>query len=308
MEDTGIGIAPEQLADIFLPFHQSGDHHRQVEGTGLGLAISQRLVQMMDASLRVESILGQGSIFWLDLDLPEVSICPGTTNIKKRVIVAYQGHKRTVLIADDKWENRSFLVNLLSPLGFDTLEAIDGLDCLNQALKIQPDLILLNLVMPSMDGLEVARQIRRSLINGVVVIATSASVFDYNQQECLAAGCNGFIPQPIRTENLFEQLKVHLGLEWIYEEPSGQSLSLSSLSLNSSSAENFFLAPPETEIATLYELAMMGDIKGISKQAKKIEQLDERFVPFAQQLCQLAEGFQEKQILEFVKRYVAQKK
>jgi len=308
VEDTGIGIAPDQLADIFLPFHQSGDHHRQVEGTGLGLAISQRLVQMMDTSLRVESVLGQGSTFWLDLDLPEISVCPGTTKIKKCAIVAYQGHKRTVLIADDKWENRSFLVNLLSPLGFDTLEAIDGLDCLNQSLKIQPDLILLNLVMPSMDGLEVARQIRRSLINDIVVIATSASVFDYNQQECLAAGCNGFIPQPIRTENLFEQLKVHLGLEWIYEEPSGQSLSLSSLSLNSSSAENFFLAPPESEIATLYELAMMGDIKGISKQAKKIEQLDERFVPFAQQLCQLAEGFQEKQILEFVKRYVAQKK
>jgi signal transduction histidine kinase/DNA-binding NarL/FixJ family response regulator len=306
VEDTGIGIAPDQLTNIFLPFHQSGDPYRQVEGTGLGLAISQRLVQMMGTSLQVESTLGQGSVFWLDLDLPEICIYQGTTDVNKRAISGYRGKKRQVLIADDKWENRSIFVNLLSPLGFEVIEATDGENCLERALNIQPDLILLDLVMPGLDGLEVARQLRRSpKLKGVVVLATSASVFNYNQQECLAAGCNGFIPQPIQTETIFEQLKVQLGLEWIYEEPRGQSFNLLPLSLDCST-ENAFVVPPQSKITALYELAMMGDIQGIREQANTIEQLDERFVPFAQQLYQLAAGFQEKQILEFVKQYLVE--
>lgn len=304
VEDTGIGIACDQIKDIFLPFHQSGDPHRQVEGTGLGLAISQRLVHMMGSSLQVESILGQGSIFWVDLDLPEISISPEETNVSKYTIKGFKGHRRQILIADDIWENRSLFINLLSPLGFEVVEATNGKNCLNQALKIKPDLILIDLVMPEMNGLEVTRQLRRvPELLGVVVLATSANVFDYNQQMCLEAGCNGFIPQPILPENLFEQLQVHLGLEWIYEDPKAQSFNNLSSPLNGSTTSHF-VAPPASEITALYELAMMGDIKGIIEQAKKIEQLDQQFVPFAKQLYQLAEGFQEKQILEFVKQFL----
>jgi len=307
VEDTGIGIAPEQLSDIFRPFHQSGEPYSQVEGTGLGLAISKRLVQMMDASLNVESTLGKGSVFWLDLDLPEVFTSPENQQVNQGAIVGFRGQRRQVLIADDQRENRSIFMNLLSPLGFEVSEAVDGLDCLNQALKIKPDLIILSPTMPGMNGLEATRIIRQSPdLKGVVILATSASVFDYNQQECLAVGCNGFIPQPLPTKHLFEQLKVHLVLEWIYEESSPQILDFSSLALQSST-EGALIAPPESEITALYELAMMGDIKGICKQASKIQELDEQFAPFAQQLCQLAERFQEKQILEFVKQYVIQK-
>jgi CheY-like chemotaxis protein len=304
VEDTGIGIAPEQIAEIFLPFHQVGDPCHQVEGTGLGLAISQRLAQLMGGKLNVESTLGQGSVFWLDLDLPEVLDWQETDVAKERVIIGFQGYKRKVLVADDRWENRSFLVNLLSPLGFEVREAIDGRDCLNQALQIQPDVILLDLVMPQMNGLEVTRQIRQlSELKDVVVIATSARVFDYDQQECLAAGCNGFIPQPVRTEYLFEQLQVNLGLEWIYQEVKGED-SHSSGIRHEVSTPNSLVAPPESEIEVLYELAMLGDIRGIREQAKRLEQLDTRFVPFAEQLLQLAQGFQEKQILKFVKTYM----
>jgi CheY-like chemotaxis protein len=177
------------------------------------------------------------------------------------------------------------------------IEATDGQDCLNQSLKRKPDAILLDPVLPKIDGLEVTRQLRRSPdLKDVVVLATSASVFDYNQQECLTAGCNAFIPQPVQAENLFEELKVHLGLEWIYEEESHVETSpVTALPL--------FVPPPPSEIAALYELAMMGDIRGISERANKLEQLDEQFVPFTKQLRQLAKGFQEKQILELIKKY-----
>ena len=327
IEDTGIGIASEQLAEIFLPFHQLGESYRQVEGTGLGLAISQRLAQLMGSELHVKSTLSQGSIFWLDLDLPETSICPGIVKVNERIIRSYRGFRRKVLVVDDKWENRSILVNLLSPLGFEVIEATDGQDCLNQAVEWQPDAILLDLIMPEMHGLEVARRLRQlPKLKDVVVLATSASVFDYNQQECLAAGCNGFIPQPIQVGTLFQQLQMHLGLEWIYQdevlERSAQSTNLETCnsdaaSIQSKSAfsslastpdavvspQGSRVAPPPSEIETLYDLAMMGDIGGIIEQAKRLEQLDEHFVPFAQRLRQLAQGFQEKQILEFVKKY-----
>jgi CheY-like chemotaxis protein len=298
VEDTGIGMASEQIAEIFLPFHQIGDPHRRVEGTGLGLTISRKLVQLMGTQLYVKSTLGQGSIFWFDLDLSTGLSCQEIPKINQRSIKGFRGHKRTVLVADDCWENRSIFVNLLLPLGFEVIEATDGRDCLDRVLKTKPDAILLDLVMPGMDGLEVTRQLRRlPNLQHIVVLATSASVFAYNQQECLAAGCDAFIPQPVQTENLFDRLKMHLELEWIYEEPSG----VEELPVASGRPT---IAPPRAEMAVLYELAIMGDIKGISEQAKRLEQLDEQFVPFAKQLSQLAKGFQEKQILEFVKRYM----
>ncbi len=351
VEDTGIGMAPEQLTEIFLPFHQIGDPLRRVDGTGLGLAISKRLVQLMGASLQVESTLGEGSIFWLDLDLPEVMKCQGTTVSHESAIRGFQGHPRKVLVTDDKWENRSIFVNLLSPLGFEVIEATDGQDCLNQAMKLHPDLILIDPMMPGMDGLETTRQLRQlPALRDVVVLATSASVFADKQQECLAAGCNGFIPQPVRTENLFEQLQVHLGLEWIYQErnsatearlcpqvsevgslgtvdsaPSALAFSEQGVSAEKQDAvqwdavasrelaafgsePNSFVAPPPSEMGTLYELAMMGDIAGITEQAHRLEQVDEQFVPFAEHLRRLAQNFQEKQILEFVKTYMVGKK
>lgn len=317
VEDTGIGIAPEKLAEIFLPFHQIGDANHRFEGTGLGLAISQKLVRLMGSELQVKSSFGQGSTFWIDLDLPEVPEGQEMLPVPRRKIVGFRGSKRKLLIADDKWENRSVLVNLLLPLGFEVAEAKDGRDCLSQALAFKPDLILLDMIMPVIDGLEATRQLRRvPAFKNVVVIATSASVFDYNQQEYLAAGCDGFIPKPVKAENLFELLQAYLNIEWIYEDTRtvgnkeiieesiipGEKLT-EETAQSLPSKENALVIPPPTEIASLYELAMMGDIGGIIEQARVLQELDEQFIPFANKLLQLAKGFQEKQILEFVKKY-----
>ena len=320
VEDTGIGIADEQLTEIFLPFHQIGDSSHRVEGTGLGLAISQRLIQLMGGNLQVASTLGQGSIFCLDLDLPTVSQWQESVVADNRLIIGFRGSPRQVLIADDKWQNRSILANLLLPLGFEISEATDGQDCLNKAQQKHPDLILINPVMTGIDGLETTRRLRQlPEFQDLVVLATSASVFPDKQQECLAAGCNGFIPQPIRAEQLFAELQLHLGLEWIYEAKpvdaiaafpgipgiiKEQTLSGDKSDVSSSPAE--IVAPPPAELATLYELAMMGDIRGISEQASKLEQLYPELMPFAKKLRRLAKGFQEKQILEFVKKYLAE--
>ncbi|MEG4090034.1 AAA family ATPase [Microcoleus sp. Pol12B4] len=302
VEDTGVGMAPEQLQDIFLPFHQVGDTNHKVEGTGLGLAISRQLVQMMGGEIKVNSTLGQGSVFWFDLDLLEVS--EWATNAAKanaHTIVGFKGRKRKILIADDKLQNRSIIAGMLQPLGFEILEATEGQDCLNKVVEFKPDCILMDLMMPVMSGLEATRRIRKSPDKAkLVVIATSASVFDFDRQQSVEVGCNDFIPKPIRIEELLEKLRTHLGLEWIYEEnleeirkAEGEKKSLSSE----------ILAPPDEVIAVLFNLAMMGDLRAIGEEAKKLEELNEQWGPFATHLRQLVKGFEEQQILEFIKKY-----
>ncbi|HEY9615023.1 PAS domain S-box protein, partial [Allocoleopsis sp.] len=325
VEDTGIGIAPEQLTEIFLPFHQVENSRQWVEGTGLGLAISQKLAQLMGSTLEVKSTLDSGSIFWLDLDLPEVPNLTSIAEAKEHNIIGFKGEKRKVLLADDKWENRAVLVNMLEPLGFEIIEATDGLDCLNKALESKPDLILMDLVMPVLDGFEATRQIRQlTEFKKIVIIATSASVFDYSQHKSREAGCDDFIPKPVQAQQLLEQLRVYLGLEWVYDDLGLTRIADAELRVADENLEGFksneqpitsrsqtenpkLVAPPPEEIAILLDLAKRGNLKRIDEQAARLEQLDERLVPFASELRQLAQGFHVKQIREFLKPYMSER-
>jgi PAS domain S-box-containing protein len=318
VEDTGIGIAPEKLTEIFLPFHQVENRRHLVEGTGLGLTISQKLAQLMDSSLEVKSQLNSGSVFWLDLDLPEVLESPEVAKRQERNIIGLRGEKPKILVADDRRENRSVLVNLLEPLGFEIVEATDGRDCLNKALEFKPDAILMDLVMPVLDGFEATRQLRKlTQLKEIVIIAISASVFDYSQDQSREAGCDDFIPKPVQAKHLLERLGVHLGLEWVYGDwgleqatvgGAGQQLegvksSEHALNPKSKIQNPKLIAPPPENIAILLDLAMRGNIRGINEQAARLEQLDDQFVPFASKLRQLAQDFQIKQIREFLKPY-----
>jgi PAS domain S-box-containing protein len=348
VEDTGIGIPSDRLTEIFLPFHQIGDPSRQAEGTGLGLAISQKLVQLMGSELHVQSCLGQGSQFWLDLDLPSVMEELEVPEPIAEDIINFN-EKYKILVVDDQWENRSVLVDLLSPLGFEVIEAKNGQECLEQAVQFQPDFILLDRVMPGMDGFETFHKLRQ-LPNSdeMVIIALTANAFEDEQQKCLAAGYDGFISKPVQVEKLLEQLRYHK--KWNGIAPgnneatpipgrsklrefddcivervnphhrggnipgkAAKNIVNRSVALEESQSlvpspdltiQTPIIPPPITELTVLYELAMMGDIRGIRQQAKNLEQLDPKFVPFAQQLSQLAKGFQEKQILEFVRKYM----
>ncbi len=300
VEDTGIGIESSKLVEIFLPFHQVGDRAHAVEGTGLGLAISQKLVQMMGSEIQVRSTLGEGSVFWCDLDFPVVSGWNDSNPCGERRIVGFKGDKRKVLIVDDNQVNRSILQELLEPLGFEILEAVDGQDCLNKAMEFQPDLILIDLLMPGLGGLQAVRQLRHlPQLKDMVAIALSANVCEITKQESLAAGCQDFLPKPVQTKQLLELLMMHLGLEGIYEE-------LLCVIQDKSNLDHLpIVSLPSSEIAALSELVNMGDIKGILDQADKLEKLDNQLVPFATQLRQLARGFQLKQLREIIQQFIA---
>jgi predicted ATPase/signal transduction histidine kinase/DNA-binding response OmpR family regulator/tRNA A-37 threonylcarbamoyl transferase component Bud32 len=317
VEDTGIGIATDKLEEIFLPFKQVGENSQKTEGTGLGLAISRQLVAMMGGELKVNSTLGKGSIFWLDLDLPEVFQQNNIKSTKESNIISFVGSKIKVLVADDKWANRSILVIILKTLGFEVLEATDGLDALNKAQEFQPDVILMDLVMSVMDGFEATRRLRKLPdFKEVIVIAISASVFDFDKQQSREVGCDDFIAKPVQVAELLEKLRVHLGIEWIYEEQSHQEqVKMPKITLLQTQGEvkaatsadvnfgNLLVAPPPEELKILLDLAMRGDLKGIAQRSVELAELDEQLVPFATHLRLLAKSFKGKQILEFLKNY-----
>ncbi|MBW4683269.1 MAG: AAA family ATPase [Microcoleus vaginatus WJT46-NPBG5] len=305
VEDTGVGMTAEQLKEIFMPFHQVGEHNRKAEGTGLGLAISRQLVEMMGGEIKVNSIPGKGSTFFFDLDLPAVSELQNRFKLNERTIIGFKGPNRKILVVDDKLENRSILVGLLQPLGFEVAEAANGQECLEKTAQFKPNLILIDLVMPVLDGFEATRRIRKSpAFSGVVVIASSASVFDFEQQKSWDAGCDDFLPKPVRTEELLEKLRTHLKLEWVYEETPNDKVKKTEktqeLVLNTPDS---IVAPPAEEIAVFWDLAMMGDLKGIQEEAAKLEEFDTQYIPFATELKQFAKGFKVKQIREFLKKY-----
>ncbi len=307
VKDTGIGIAPEHIEEIFLPFQQARTYTRALEGTGLGLSISKKLAEIMGSELKVSSIQGEGSVFWLDLDLPIVHCAAELVLLPEWQAIGYVGARRKILIADDNHVNRLVLVNLLTPLGFDIVEAVDGRDCLDKTAAFKPDAIFIDLAMPVMDGLEAIHQLRQSPdFSHMAIIVTSASAFEQDNQASLAAGANGFVPKPVNSEAILASLKTHLGLQWIYASEDSQAPP------NSKPMPNLELErfphvqdiPPPGSILELYDLTKIGDIKGILDLIARLEQLDTKFKPFTAQIRQLAKGFQIKQIQKFVGRYI----
>ncbi|NJR22275.1 MAG: PAS domain S-box protein [Richelia sp. CSU_2_1] len=307
IEDTGTGIEPSKLEEIFLPFHQASTN-KFVEGTGLGLSISQKLAKMMGCEIRVNSTLGKGSTFWLDLELPAFKRYLEVPSLEEKPwVVGFVGDKRKVLIADDDRVNRSMLSSLLSRLGFEVMQAENGRECLRKALEFKPDAILIDLLMPVMDGLETARQLRQlPELKDVVLIALSASVFESTQQESILAGCDRFVPKPIEANHFLEQLRSHLGLEWIYEE---------SVETKKRRNQNLTAAPDvptyssllpgaAASVTTLLKLAAMGDIEGVAEETARIENLEPKLMPLVARIRQLTKGFQLKQVRSLLKEYI----
>ena len=298
VEDTGIGIPQDKIQEVFLPFQQVGERSQQIEGTGLGLAITKKLVTLMGGTLHVSSTPGTGSTFWFTIELPETEVSLPHEEHSTRRIIGFRGGSKHILVVDDKWENRSILVNILVPLGFQVTEACDGEEAVAKAVECRPDVIFMDLVMPVLDGFEATRQIRQlSALKEMVIIASSASVFEQNREKSRAAGCNDFLPKPIRTESLFAILRQYAGIEWEYEEvPVSDTLP--------HVRSEAFLAPPTEELQALYDSAKKGQIVVVRQYIAKLEQSGKDYEPFAAALRPYAKGFNLKQLCEFLESYV----
>jgi len=306
--DTGIGITPDKLEEIFQPFRQL-DQIYNFEGAGLGLPISRKLAELMNSQLRVQSQPGQGSIFWLDVSLndwPEwvEPTPPGD-------ITGYQGQRRKILIVDDNRDNRAVLVALLAPLGFEIAEAADGFEGLHQTVEFQPELILLDLVMPRLSGIDVARQIRQSSsLKDIIIIAVSASAFGITREQSLAAGCNYFLPKPVEVNVLLDLLQRYLNLTWVYNEhpisvrEEATEFGGGAPLLPRLPAASGLMGPPPGEAALLFQLAQMGDVSEIRARINHLEQVDQNLAPFAAVVHSLTKTFELEKICDLVRHYM----
>ena len=223
--DSGVGIAAQDQQAIFEAFEQVGESRRRSTGTGLGLAISRRLVRLMGGDIHVESEVGKGSLFWFELSVPAASpYAPHAHPADGGRIAGYGGCRKTLLIVDDIGANRALLADHLSPLGFVIEQASSGEEAIESVRCVAPDLVLMDIVMPGMDGVEATRRIRAMPgLQKLPVVAVSANASPENLERCMAAGASGFMSKPLDRDLLLQELRKHLGLEWTMEAAGGQA-------------------------------------------------------------------------------------
>jgi PAS domain S-box-containing protein len=296
VRDTGVGISEDRREAIFQPFAQSGDKGRRTGGAGLGLSISRQLVRLMGGDIHVESRIGEGSTFWFELETSVVNAeIPDV--LPERVVTGYLGPRRKILLVDDVAENRALMRDMLAHIGFEVLEAANGSEALEKCRILRPNLILMDTVMPGMDGLEATRRLRRSPdFAGTPIIAVSANASGENETLCLAAGVNAFLPKPLDVDRLMASIGDLLRLEWTYEQNGAE--------LAQRTSSRPLLAPPAQEMETLHRLALLGNMRDIVQHASHLVELDGRYGAFAERLRVLAGGYQSKAILRFVEQHI----
>jgi signal transduction histidine kinase len=235
VEDTGPGIAPEDLDIIFEAFTQTATGRKSSEGTGLGLPISRKFVQLMGGDISVSSTFGKGTIFQFDVEvsLSSVTEIP-LLQPTRRVIGLEPGQPNyRILVVDDAPESRLLLVKLIAALGLSVQEAVNGQEALEQWNAFQPHLIWMDMRMPILDGYEATQQIKAreqerekqgkitnplAPIHTTVIIALTASAFEEERHLVVSVGCDDFVRKPFREEVIFEKMAQYLGVRYLYEE------------------------------------------------------------------------------------------
>ena len=293
--DTGIGMSPQQLGRLFQPFEQVADMPRRAGGTGLGLAISQQLVRLMGGNIDVASEPGKGSAFWFELAAP-VATGSLASVPAPRTIVGYEGERKRVLIVDDVPQNRAMLVDLLQSVGFVVAAAENGLECLVLLDSFKPDLIVMDVMMPVIDGNETTRRIRRMPAwSRVPVVAVTAGASPDDEARCLDAGANAFVPKPVEHDVLLRTIGTLLALSWITGHPAQEA--------PPDEEEAALVAPPTDEIEVLWQLVRIGNMRKIREQAGHLRTLDPAYAPFADHVDALARGYHSKDLAAFVACY-----
>ncbi|MEB3161485.1 MAG: ATP-binding protein [Synechocystis sp.] len=303
VRDTGVGMTPEQVATIFLPFEQVGSQQQRSEGTGLGLAITQSLVELMGETLTVTSIPNQGSCFSFELSCPLAQDWAEQRRLTHHGnIIGYQGDRRSILVVDDRWENRSVVVNLLEPLGFSLVEAEDGQKALDFLAHNRVDLIISDLKMPRLSGGELLKTIQTSPdLRPIPVIISSASAFMEDYHASIAAGAQDFLPKPIDAEDLYRCLAKYLQLTWIYEESAPPA------DVILTPPKDGLILPPLATLETLQTLAQQGKINELSQTLNDLVQTNGDYQPFVAPLKLKVQEFDLVAVRQLLKTAILQR-
>lgn len=214
VEDSGIGITAEEQTNLFRPFERTRSGEQAAGGTGLGLAISREYAHLMGGEITVSSVFGEGSCFRFEFHAPPTTLAPESTTTHRLVtaLVPGQGEIR-ILVVDDQSTNRELLRQILEPLGFIVDEAIDGREAIEKTNCLKPRIVLMDQVMPGMNGSEATRVLRETYTKeALAIIGITASTFEDEKKQFLKAGLNACIAKPFREQELFAALVKHAGV------------------------------------------------------------------------------------------------
>jgi len=296
VKDTGVGIPKDKLKTIFEPFHQLDNQPHQSEGTGLGLAISRRIVQLMNSDIFVSSQMNEGSSFWFEIDLPEVF------NKKKRRPSKgkwdeINGKGYRVLIVDDNLMNRQFFYQMLKRNNFELLEAADGFQAVELTEKFRPHLILMDIMMPGMSGIEATAEIRKNPKNSDIIIFTvsaNAEMRDICKQT--PNSCNEFLLKPLDMGLFYSKLKKYLNI-------SDPQLTLNEKVADKTSEK--IIPPSSSAIQELYQMAKTGNVLRVEKMAQNLESQNIDFKAFSKQIQEMAKGFKINELKAFLEQFLS---
>jgi signal transduction histidine kinase/DNA-binding response OmpR family regulator len=308
VEDTGVGIAPNELSHIFEAFSQAQAGREIQEGSGLGLAISRKFAQLLGGDITVTSQLGKGSLFQLEIQTSlgmEVSDPP--TPARQLIGVAPGQPTYRLLVVDDKSVNRQLLKRFLAPLGFDLKEASNGKEAIELWAAWSPHLIWMDMRMPVMDGYEATKQIKATLQGqATAVIALTASVLEEEKEVILSTGCDDFIRKPFQQQTIFDTLEKHLGVNYLYAETEITTLNdLSSGSTKGSTkgstrgelkAEDL-TCMSRSWINNFYKAALEADTNQVMELIATIPSTE---AALTQSLSKLARQFKFEQLIELI--------
>jgi PAS domain S-box-containing protein len=289
IKDSGRGIPEDELSLIFEPFHQAKNSGAQ--GTGLGLAITKKIVNLLGGDIEVESTLGKGSVFRFIIPFRVLSSAPTVISDEFEDVVGLQSPTEyTVLVVDDVEHNRTVVELLLKRIGFNVVQAVNGLDALEKFDQINPDFVVMDIIMPVMDGVKAMTRIRqKDKGRQVPVIALTASGFDDKRERLLEAGFTDYILKPFKEHELLRSISVHGNVTFEFGKkhetpvPSNDGNDLNLL-------YEQFKSIPESMQTELFDLIEFQDLDGLLLYIKSTSLADKAPI-LAQGLTRAANEF-----------------
>ncbi len=277
--DTGSGISEDDLQHIFEPFVRGeAERSRFAPGLGLGLTITRLLTETLGGEITVSSALGSGTRFQARLMLARVERL-AKAGADRRRVTGYRGERRTIMVVDDNAEHRDVMDQLLTPLGFTVLTAVDGPDCLSRLDAVRPDLYFLDIRMPGMSGWALAAALRQRAVSAPIVLL-SANIGDGAGPTGGDAGHTDTLAKPVDLYQLLDKLGAHLKLDWEYANP-GPAAEVRPKKMRSPGSEH---------LRDLAGLGQIGHVRGIDAKLGELAG-DPENLPLVQALRRHMEVF-----------------
>ncbi len=308
IEDTGIGIAPEELEQVFEPFVQTASGRQLGQGTGLGLPISREYVRLMGGDIAVESTAGQGSCFrfYIQVRLPSRERETLAETVSRHVVGLEAGQQAPdggcfcLLVVEDVQATRDLLVELLSLPGLEVRQAANG----EQAIEIwetwHPCLIWMDMHMAVLDGYQATRRIKATLQGQqTVIIGMSASTFEHEHAEILAAGCDDFLPKPFSASQVFDILSRHLGIRFMYQKNLPDIQAVPTWTDDTIESHYRPASLPVEWVSAMRQAATVGDMQQMLTLLSRLDQIggDPQLIDW---LTRLVHGFEHDRILRWL--------